>query len=106
MTCPAQTVSQCRYQQAAEFLDERSRRLFATNEALALGYGGVTATSIATGLARGTINDDIRDLRSGHNEIGGRIRRSVGPPARNGEGSDRGLRVGDLGGHQEERTCR
>jgi hypothetical protein len=36
-----------RYRQAADFLDERGRRLFAANEALALGYGGVTATSVA-----------------------------------------------------------
>ena len=31
-----------RYQQACKFLDERGRRLFAANEALALGQGGVT----------------------------------------------------------------
>ena len=67
-----------RYRQAAEFLDERGRRLFAANEALAQGYGGVTATSVATGLARSTINDGIRELRSGHNDIGGRIRRCGG----------------------------
>jgi hypothetical protein len=33
----------CRYQGAAAFLDERGRRLFAANEALAHGFGGVTA---------------------------------------------------------------
>ncbi len=32
-----------RFRQAAKFLDERGRRLFAANEALAIGYGGVTA---------------------------------------------------------------
>jgi hypothetical protein len=67
-----------RYRQAAEFLDERGRRLFAANEAVAQGDGGVTATSVATGLARSTINDGIRELRSGHNDIGGRIRRCGG----------------------------
>ena len=67
-----------RYRQAAEFLDERGRRLFAANEALAQGYGGVTATAAATGLARSTINDGIRELRSGRNELGSRIRRRGG----------------------------
>ena len=41
-----------RWQQTARFLDERARRLFAANEAVAHGYGGVTAVSQATGLAR------------------------------------------------------
>ena len=67
-----------RYRQAAEFLDERGRRLFAANEALAQGYGGVTATAAATGLARSTINDGIRELRAGRNDIGDRIRRFGG----------------------------
>jgi hypothetical protein len=67
-----------RYRQAAEFLDERGRRLFAANEAMAQGYGGVTATAAATGLARSTINDGIRELRSGRNELGSRIRRRGG----------------------------
>jgi hypothetical protein len=68
----------CRYRQAAEFLDERGRRLFAANEALAQGYGGVTATATATGLARSTINDGIRELRAGRNDIGNRVRRCGG----------------------------
>jgi len=67
-----------RYRQAAEFLDERGRRLFAANEAVAQGYGGVTATAAATGLARSTINDGIRELRAGRNDIGNRIRRCGG----------------------------
>ena len=54
-----------RYQQACKFLDERGRRLFAANEALALGHGGVTATSAATGLARSTIRRAIVELQSG-----------------------------------------
>ena len=33
----------CRYRQAAKWLDERGRRLFAANEAMAQGYGGATA---------------------------------------------------------------
>ncbi len=56
-----------RYRHAKEFLDERGRRLFAANEAMAQGYGGVTATAAATGLARSTINRGIRELQSGSN---------------------------------------
>ncbi|SRR6266851_204604 len=57
------------------FLDERGRRLFAANEALALGRGGVTAVAAATGIARSTINRGVAELRSARNEIGRGIRR-------------------------------
>jgi len=67
-----------RWGQAASFLDERGRRLFAANEALAQGRGGVTATSIATGVARSTINRGIEELRSARNELGSRLRRPGG----------------------------
>ncbi len=36
-------------------LTERSRRLFAGSEALAFGYGGITAASGATGLSPRTV---------------------------------------------------
>jgi Rhodopirellula transposase DDE domain len=67
-----------RYQQVAGFLDERGRRLFAANEALASGHGGVSTVSIATGIARSTINRGIKELQAGRNEIGGRVRRPGG----------------------------
>jgi Rhodopirellula transposase DDE domain len=67
-----------RYQAASAFLDERSRRLFVANEALALGYGGVTAASMATGVARSTINRGIAELRAGRPDRGPRIRRPGG----------------------------
>jgi hypothetical protein len=67
-----------RYQRTEAFLDERGRRLFAANEALARGHGGVTAAAAATGLARSTINRGIEELRSGQNPIGNRVRRSGG----------------------------
>jgi hypothetical protein len=53
-----------RWSQVSPFLNERGRRLFAANEALAQGYGGITATAIATGLARSSINRGITELRS------------------------------------------
>jgi hypothetical protein len=68
----------CRYRQAEAFLDERGRRLFAANEAQAHGFGGVTAAAAATGLARSTINRGIRELQSGQNPIGNRVRRPGG----------------------------
>ena len=67
-----------RWQQVAKFLDERGRRLFAANEAMAQGHGGVTATAAATGLARSTVNRGVAELRSGHNDIGERVRRPGG----------------------------
>jgi hypothetical protein len=67
-----------RYRRIAGFLDERGRRLFAANEALALGRGGVTAVSAATGIARSTINRGIAELKAGNNQLGERIRRRGG----------------------------
>ena len=64
-----------RWRKAVTFLDERGRRLFAANEALAQDHGGVTATSIATGLARSTIDRGMQELRSARNELGARLRR-------------------------------
>jgi len=57
------------------FLDERGRRLFAANEALSLGRGGVTAVAAASGLARSTINRGVAELKAARNEIGRGIRR-------------------------------
>jgi hypothetical protein len=67
-----------RYRRAAGFLDERGRRLFAANEALAHGHGGVSATARATGLACSTINRGVVQLLSGGNDIGARVRRPGG----------------------------
>ena len=69
---------QARYRRAVKFLDERGRRLFAANEALALGYGGVTAAGAATGLARSTIRRAIVELHGGSNLLGQRVRRPGG----------------------------
>jgi hypothetical protein len=67
-----------RYQAASAFLDERGRRLFVANEAQALGYGGVTAASEATGVARSTINRGIAELGAGRPDHDRRIRRPGG----------------------------
>jgi hypothetical protein len=44
-------------------MDERIRRQWAATEALALGYGGISAVATATGLARNTIAVGIGELR-------------------------------------------
>lgn len=68
--------------------DAPSGRLFAANEALALGLGGMTATAQATGLARSTINCGIRELRSAGNESGRRVCGDDVPPLLAGIGQD------------------
>ena len=67
-----------RYEQMAPFLDERGRRLFVAGEALSLGHGGVTVVSAATGMARSTINRGLGELKAGHADLGGAIRRPGG----------------------------
>lgn len=44
-----------KYDALSPYMDERIRRLWAATEAQALGWGGVTAVSAATGLSRTTI---------------------------------------------------
>ena len=63
------------FQRLEPFLDERGRRLYAANEAMALGRGGVMAVAAATGIARSTINRGIGELKAARNEIGRGIRR-------------------------------
>src|SRR3990172_5729144 len=58
------------------FLDERTRRLCAANEAKILGYGGVSKVHRACGLSRKAIMLGLRELREGLLLPEGRIRRS------------------------------
>ena len=46
-------------------LDERLRRLWAAAEAREIGWGGVTAVALATGLSQTTIAAGLRELQSG-----------------------------------------
>jgi hypothetical protein len=52
-----------RYARVAGTLDERGRRAVAASEALALGWGGISAVARATGLSRDVIRAGIRELR-------------------------------------------
>src|SRR5215469_6284013 len=63
-----------RFSAVAPFLDERSRRVVAAAEAVAAGYGGIAAVSMATGIAASTIGRGLQEL-SGPQEPG-RIGRS------------------------------
>ena len=67
-----------RWQLVSGLLNERGRRLFAANEAVAHGFGGVSATAKATGLARSSINRGIKELRSCRDRLDGRIRQRGG----------------------------
>ena len=59
----------------APVLDERTRRLWAAAESVAIGYGGDALVSAATGLARETIRNGRRELAPGV-EATTRIRRA------------------------------
>ena len=68
-----------RYARVAGVLDERSRRAVAASEALALGWGGITAVARATGLARKVIQLGIEELRGTVPRAApGRVRRPGG----------------------------
>jgi Rhodopirellula transposase DDE domain len=56
-------------------LDERTRRIMAANEAMSLGFGGVTAVHRASGLSRRAIAKGIRELQEGAMPPAGRVRR-------------------------------
>ena len=56
-------------------LDERTRRLTAANEALALGRGGISVVSRACGLSRKAIAKGIEEIESGIAPGPGRVRR-------------------------------
>jgi len=56
-------------------LDERTRRIMAASEAMALGFGGVSAVHRACGLSRKAITKGIREIEAGSAPGQGRIRR-------------------------------
>ena len=56
-------------------LDERTRRIMAANEALSLGYGGVSVVHRACGLSRKAITQGIREIRNKSVPPEGRVRR-------------------------------
>ena len=67
-----------RFSALGKFLDERSRRLLAGAESLALGRGGISAVSRITGLSRPVIRQGVAELKSGKVTTTGRVRRPGG----------------------------
>ncbi len=57
-------------------LDERTRRITAANEAMSLGFGGVSLVHRASGLSRQAITRGIREIKAGKVLREGRVRRS------------------------------
>jgi transposase len=80
----AATIKRIRGKYAAMrgVMDERVRRQWAASEALALGWGGVSAVAAATGMSRNTIDVGVRELRARaakpKSPVGVRIRRAGG----------------------------
>src|ERR1039458_6363667 len=59
-------------------LDERTRRIMAANEAIGLGYGGVSIVHRACGLSRKAIGKGGLEIQEGDRPIAGYIRRPGG----------------------------
>src|SRR5437867_1481507 len=64
-----------KFRAAWPHLDERTRRLMAGNEAVSLGYGGVSLVGRACGLSRKAIAKGIREIQRESRPLAGRIRR-------------------------------
>ena len=67
-----------RFELVSGELNERTRRLLAASEALAIGWGGISVVSRATGLSRKAISQGIKELQGEERANEGRIRRKGG----------------------------
>lgn len=67
-----------RFELVSGELNERTRRLVAASEAMAIGWGGISAVYRATGFSRKAISHGIKELREGTGVGEGRIRRKGG----------------------------
>jgi len=67
-----------RFSILSRLLDERSRRLVAGAESLALPRGGISAVSRATGISRPVIRQGIAELKNPKTALMGRVRRPGG----------------------------
>ncbi len=67
-----------RFELVSGELNERARRLVAASEAMAIGWGGISVVSRATGLSRKAISQGIKQLQQGGGGNEGRIRRKGG----------------------------
>src|SRR3954467_2046862 len=67
-----------RFKAVQAVLDERSRRLVAAAESAAIGRGGVSAVSRATGMSRQVIRQGMAELSESAVHPPGRVRRPGG----------------------------
>jgi transposase len=67
-----------RFRRLRKHLDERARRLFAAAESEAIGGGGISAISAATGISRQVIREGIKELHARGTQPEGRVRRPGG----------------------------
>lgn len=67
-----------RFELLIPVIDERTRRLVAAAEALALGWGGATAVSEATGVSRRAIREGVKELSQPQQAAGRPVRREGG----------------------------
>jgi hypothetical protein len=67
-----------RFELLARHLDERTRRLLAASEAMALGRGGASTVARATGVSRRAIGEGIKELTDGPPVGAVRMRRPGG----------------------------
>lgn len=67
-----------KFERMRPFLDEKVRRLVAANEAMALGYGGISMVSRASGLSIPTIRTGLEELAQPDEVVQHRVRRPGG----------------------------
>ena len=67
-----------RFQRITGHLDEKTRRLWCANEALAIPYGGVSLVSRQTGVSRTTITEGVKEIKGEKELPKEKIRRSGG----------------------------
>jgi hypothetical protein len=56
------SVLKTKYESLASMMNERLKRRWAASEAIVLGYGGISAVALATGLSRRTIRKGIAEV--------------------------------------------
>ena len=67
-----------RFKALTAVLDERTRRLLAAAESQAIGWGGISSVSRATGISRPVIRQGIAELKDPTLLVAGRVRRQGG----------------------------
>ena len=55
----AETI-RCRFELLSPYLDEKTRRLIVAAEAQAIGFGGISIVARTTGLASGSLVEDVK----------------------------------------------